>query len=316
MIDRRSFVVALAAGVAAIPVFGAVGAQGYDEPDDLYAALRDQPAEHLQFRGGAIRLVFADGAPGIERSRIRQWVRHAGEAMTAYFGRFPIPLYGLLVIAESGDRVGHATTFGYAGPVTRSRVGTGAGGGAFGGDWVMIHEMLHAALPDLPRRALWLQEGSSTWLEPVIRARAGLLPVTELWRQARLGMARGQTAADDGGLDGTKAWNRLYWGGAIFWLEAEIAIDRASRGRASLRDAIRAISRESGGNSSDWTPEQMMAAGDRATGTKALSLLYPRFAEHRVAVDLDATFADLGVSDGGFDDRAPLAALRRRITGG
>ncbi|MBN9940398.1 hypothetical protein JND29_15055, partial [Listeria monocytogenes] len=85
-------------------------------------ALRGQPGQQLKIGGGTINLVFADGAPGLARAPVLAWVRTAAMALTAYFGRSPVSDYGLLVIVEPGDRVGHATTFGYAGSATRIHV--------------------------------------------------------------------------------------------------------------------------------------------------------------------------------------------------
>jgi predicted metalloprotease with PDZ domain len=132
-------------------------------------------------------------------------------------------------------------------------------------------------------------------------------------------MPTGEPLPGDEGMDGTTAHGRLYWGGATFWLLAEVAIHDQSQGRRSLREALRAVNRASGGNRARWSPEQLMRAGDLATGTQALSTLYARFATSRVETDLPALFRRLGVMvqpDGGvgFDDGAPLAALRRSIT--
>ena len=293
-------------------------AEDYDDPDRVYNALRIQRSTFIQRGGRTIRVVFADGAGGLDRARTLGWVARAATTVHSYFGQLPVTEYGLLVIAENGNSVGHATTFGYAGAITRIRVGTGADNAAFARDWVLVHEMLHTALPDMPRRALWLQEGNATWVEPVARAAVGQLPISEVWRQAVAGMARGEPGPDDGGMDGTTVHDRLYWGGATFWLRAEIAILEQSGRRRTLRDAMRAINRESGGNIADWKPEQMMAAGDRATGTTALSSLYQEFATRPVHTNLAGLFGRLGVvstpSGIAFDDRAPLADIRRRIT--
>ena len=83
---------------------------------------------------------------------------------------------------------------------------------------------------------------------------------------------------------------------------------------------MRAANSASGGNHADWSAEQLMTVGDKATGTAALSKLYASWAHERVDPDLDAMFASLGVSAQGegvaLDDTAALAALRRSITGG
>ena len=291
----------------------------YDNPRAMYEALRLQPAKSLVVAGGNIRLVFADGASGIDRDRVTRWVASCAEAVSTYFGRFPTQHYGLLIVAEEGNRVGRATTYGFGGSATRINVGIEATEQTFSRDWILVHEMVHAALPDLPRRALWLQEGNATWVEPVARAQAKQLSSADVWRQAIAGMPQGVRDSDAGGMDGTQEWGRLYWGGAIFWLLAEIAIYEHSKGRALLRDALRAINRESGGNAVEWTPEKMMATGDAETGQSSLQRLYAEFASRPVSIDLDSIFKRLGVSRAAagsvrFNADAELAELTRRIT--
>jgi hypothetical protein len=318
--DRRAVILGLGgAAVAAASLANAGAAPAYGDPDVMYAALRDKRGQQVKIGGGTINLVFADGAPGLARAPVLSWVRTAATALTAYFGRFPVAEYGLLIIAEPGDRVGHATTFGYAGSATRIHVGVDAGREAFDRDWVLVHEMVHTALPDLPRRALWLQEGNATYVEPIARALIGQLSPAEVWGETIQGMPKGNPHAGDEGMDGTHAWGRLYWGGALFWLMAEISIDRDTRGTRSLRDALRHINQSSGGNTATWSPERLMAAGDEATGTTSLSAIYERFATTPVETDLPRLFQELGITsspDGQvvLDHRAPLARLRERIT--
>jgi hypothetical protein len=164
-----------------------------------------------------------------------------------------------------------------------------------------------------------VQEGSATWIEPIARAQAGDLAVSEVWREAIDGMPKGMPLAGTGGMDGTHEWGRLYWGGAIFWLEAEIAIYRQSGGRFFLCDALRAVNRASGGSSADWSPEEMMTVGDKATGTTALTTLYERFSSRAFDGNLADLFKRLGVAaepSGSirFDQTAELAPLTRLIT--
>ena len=267
----------------------------YDDPDDLYSAFRSQAHTRMDFPEGSIDVVFADGAVGVDRTKVLAWVRRSGIAVTTYFGRFPVRNLGLLIIAEDSAKIGHATTFGYAGSATRIHVGAAADDAAFARDWVLVHEMMHSALPNLPRRALWLQEGNATYVEPIARAQAGQLPVKDVWRQSVAGMPKGIPHPDDGGMDGTEEWGRLYWGGATFWLLAEVAIYQDSKGRSLLRDALRAINRRSGGNTVEWTPEQFMHVGDMATDTTALSELYARFVAKPIDVDLPGFLSQLGI---------------------
>jgi predicted metalloprotease with PDZ domain len=285
----------------------------------MYAAFGAQPHETIRLGGGEIDVTFADGASGLARDRVLDWVRLSAKAMIVYFGRYPVDRYRLLVIAQPTDTVGHATTFGYAGSATRIHVGTAAGDAAFAKDWVLVHEMVHTALPDVPRRALWLQEGNATYIEPIARAQAGQLSLEEVWRQSLVGMPSGEPNGDKSGMDGTDSHRRLYWGGATFWLRAEVDIALQSNGRRMLRDAMRAMNRTSGGNGVTWSPEHLMAVGDEATGNNVLGKLYARFNREPVSTDLSTLFGRLGIIAQPdrtirFDDRAELAELRRRIT--
>jgi len=320
MLQRRHIVLGLgAAALGLTSIAEALATPDMRDPENMYAALRSSTATKLIVGASTINIVFAEAAGRVDREMVLAWVRDAADAVSAYFGRFPIDNYGLLVITEPGAAVGHATTFGYAGAATHISVGLEVSKRAFERDWVLVHEMMHAALPNLPRRALWLQEGNATYVEPIARAIVGQLPALEVWREAIIGMSKGLPQPGEGGLDGTGRWGRLYWGGATFWLLAEIAIYTQSDGRHALRDALRKISRDSGGNTKTWSPEQLMHVGDEASGSRALSTLYAQFAQTAVEVDLAATFHKLGIvsqPDGSvqFETHAPLAGLRDRIT--
>lgn len=120
-IDHRTALLIGLVGVA-VPVAQTLGS-AYDDPADLYAALRHQDAILVPVDDRTIRVVFADGAAGLHRSLALCCICARATALTGYFGRFPVSVYGLLVMAEDGDGGGHATTFGYGGPATRKRVG-------------------------------------------------------------------------------------------------------------------------------------------------------------------------------------------------
>jgi hypothetical protein len=297
----------------------ALGAPGdYANPNAMYAALAQQPHESLKVGEATIDLVFADGAPGLDRARTIAWVLASAKAVSTYFGAFPVKRLGLLVIAVDGARVRSATTYGWAGSAIRIHVGKNADEAAFRRDWVLVHEMTHLALPIVPRRSEWLLEGSATYVEPIARVQAGQLDAATIWRDMKRDMPKGLPASGDRGLDNTPTWGRTYWGGALFFLQADIAIRQQTGNRKGLQDALRAINRESGGNATRWSVDQIVAAGDAATGTDVLRSLYARTKDSPAPVDLDDLFARLGVieRDGRviFDDEAPLAAIRRAIT--
>jgi hypothetical protein len=294
------------------------GADRYSDGESLYAALREQPHTMLSACGGNIAIVFADGAPGLDRVRVMEWIRKSAWAVSTYFGQFPVRQVGLLVIADDGTGISGGTTYGFSHSAIRIHVGRNAKEAAFHDDWILVHEMTHLALPTVPRQSEWLLEGNATYVEPIARAQAGQIDPSVVWRWAVEGMPKGQPQPGDFGLDHTSTWGRTYWGGATFWLEADIGILEATHGALGAQDALRAINRRSGGNTADWTVDQVVAIGDAATKTHVLSSLYATMRGSPAPIDVADLFRRLGVHlrNGAIDysDDAPLAAIRRRIT--
>ena len=99
---------ALAVSVAVGAARAAWPQADYGEADQLYAALAKQPHTRLTIGGGVIDVVFADGADGLNRAQVLDWIRTSATAVTTYFGRFPVSHLGLLVIADNGDKIGSA----------------------------------------------------------------------------------------------------------------------------------------------------------------------------------------------------------------
>jgi hypothetical protein len=309
------FVLGIARGAAPSV---AASSDGYADPDEIYAAIRNQPSTQMAIGGGLIDVVFADGAPDLDRGRVMNWIHESARAVTTYFGRFPVAHVGILVMAGDGAGIGSGATYGFDGSAIRIGVGRAADATVFKDDWVLVHEMTHLALPTVPRRSEWLLEGNATYVEPIARAQAGQLDPTEVWRWSVEGMPKGLPAASDRGLDNTPTWGRTYWGGAIFWLLADVRIRADTHNRLGVSDALRAINRSSGGIGANWSVEKIVAVGDRATGTNELTRLYAEMKSTPVQTDLQDLFINLGVRahDGkiDFDDDAPLANIRRRIT--
>lgn len=282
------------------------------------APSRAAPDAQIAMGGGTIDIVFSDGASGLDRALIQDWIRTSAQAVATYFGRFPVSHVRLVVIAGDGHSVG-GTTFGFrGGSLIRLTVGRGADAAALKRDWVLVHEMTHLALPQLPRSGLWLQEGNATYVEPIARAEAGQMDPAEVWKWTVDEMPSGQPKPGDGGLDSTHDHQRVYWGGAAFWLVADVRIRERTHNRIGVQTALQAINRQSGGNTADWTMDQVMAAGDAATGGTELADLYAQMGKTGTPVDIDALLKQLGVGLQGnrivFDDSAPLAAIRRQIT--
>jgi hypothetical protein len=272
----------------------------------------------LNVPGGVVHVGFAPGELALPREKILDWVKTSGRAVATYYGRFPVKSLKLLLVPVDGPRVRGGTTWGYRGAAIRVLVGRDSNEDALRRDWVMVHEMVHTALPDMEERYNWLSEGLAVYIEPIARVQAGDLSAAEIWLAMMRDMPKGLPQAGDEGLDNTDTWGRRYWGGAMFCLFADIEIRKATGNRVGLQDAMRGVLAAGGSHEVDWSIERILSTADKAVGVHVLTRLHEEWGRKPVAPDLDKLWRDLGlrVEDGklAVDDAAPLAAFRQAIT--
>jgi hypothetical protein len=290
-----------------------------DLPQAPYAAFGDLRRRTIELRSGKIDLAIAGETPAVGDEALEGWVRAAASNVEGYLGRFPMDRAAIFVIVGAGGAIGHATALGNGGASILARVGADTPARALDDDWIMTHEIVHLAMPGLHARHNWMEEGLATYLEPLARARRGVISAEDVWSEWYFDMRQGLPASTDGGLDGTESWGRTYWGGAVFWLLAELEIRKAAGPHRSLRDCLRSVIDAGGNISVRWSAKRFVDSCDAALPAPILGPLYERHAREAVPVDLDALFAELGVrrSQVGveLDDSAPGARIRRAITG-
>jgi hypothetical protein len=272
----------------------------------------------LEVPGGTIHVGFAPGDLVLPRDKILDWVKTSAKAVSTYYGRFPVKSLRLLFVPVDGPRVRGGTTWGYRGAAIRVLLGQTAREDDLRRDWVMVHEMVHTALPDMEERYNWLSEGLAVYIEPIARVQAGDLTAQEIWLAMMRDMPKGLPQAGDQGLDNTDTWGRKYWGGAMFCLTADIEIRKATGNRLGLQDAMRGVLAAGGSHEVDWSIERILATADKAVGVNVLTRLHNEWGRKPVTPDLDQLWRDLGLrnKDGSveFDAGAPLAAIREAIT--
>jgi hypothetical protein len=272
----------------------------------------------LTVGGGKIDVTFR-GEFDVSHADLIAWVRKAAQAVTSYFGKFPVPHATVEIAQGRRGGVSSGRSFGENGAHCRLSVGQHVTLVNLKEDWMLTHEMVHFGFPDVPEAHHWIEEGSATYVEPIARVEIGDLTPQQVWRDMVRDMPQGLPAEGDQGLDNTHTWGRTYWGGAIFCLLADIEIRKRTRNAKGLRDALRAINHSGGTIEAEWPVERAFETGDKATGTKALMDLYHQQGPKPVAVDLDGMWRDLGVKwNAGsvtFEPNAPLAAIRAAICG-
>jgi hypothetical protein len=273
--------------------------------------------EALDVRGSTLCVAMGDPAPK-RREILHAWVERSAHIVAQYYGRFPAALVLLELDDKEGEAVGGGRTTNDGGLVIRVSVGRDASAERLANDWVLVHEMVHLALPEVGRAHNWLAEGLAVYVEGVARAQFGNRDVADVWAEDRRSMPMGLPREGEGGMDQTSTWGRTYWGGALFCLEADVTIREKTHNRLGLQTALRAVLNQTGGYSSERELSNVLRIGDEATGTRVLEDLYEEYRNAPRAPDLDRLWTRLGVPDDPktqpFDDHAPLAPIRMAIT--
>ncbi len=263
--------------------------------------------------------VRTEGTLPVSTEVLKKYVNDAVAAVLKYYGQFPLRETVITVRTKEHGGIGYGHTnyddenncgviyLGLGPETTEAKLDK---------SWMLTHEMMHLAFPNSSQD--WLAEGIATYIEPIGRLRIGKLTQEEFWRDMVDNCPKGQEGVHKG-LNEADSIHRIYWGGAIYCLKADIDIRQQTKNRYGLEDALRAVANQGGNIGSDWTGDQALSIGDKALKIHVLENLYDRLAVKDETVDLKAIWQDLGVKEDGstitFDDTAPLAAVRKAIEG-
>ncbi len=172
---------------------------------------------------GVLRVALLDGISEAGRAELFDWVERTAEAESNYWQGFTSKqaLLGL-VPAASRRGIGYGRTVSGGGATVMVEVGNDVDRRRLFNDWVLVHEWIHTGMPFIRGRGTWFMEGAATYVEPIIRARAGWKSEEEVWREWVDNMPQGVQAFSVGMANASGRQN--YWGGATFMLLADIAI--------------------------------------------------------------------------------------------
>ena len=272
----------------------------------------------LQIGESLICVAMDDAGLKKEQPLLRAWIDRSAHIVADYYGQFPAPLVVIRLRGMDGSGVNGGRTTNDEGLMIQMRVGHETTAETLSADWVLVHEMVHLALPEVGRAHDWLAEGLATYVEGIARAQYGNRAVADVWAEDRNSMPKGLPRAGEGGMDQSPSWGRTYWGGALYCLQADIAVREQTANRVGLQTALRAILKETGGYGFEADIGDVLRIGDAATGTHVMYGLYQQVRATPQTPNLDLIWTLLGVPADPltqpFDDRAPLAAIRIAIT--
>ena len=114
-------------------------------------------------------------------------------------------------------------------------------------------------------------EGAATYIEPILRARAGWLREEDVWREWIAEMPQGAAVFATG--LGSASGRQNYWGGALFMLLADLELRRGSDGAKGLEDCLAGALWDGLDGARRMTLPEYAAACDRAVGGNTVSRL-------------------------------------------
>jgi len=276
----------------------------------------------LRAGDSALRVQVIGPVAAPRRDELQRWLADTARAPLAAFGRFPLPEATVRIeqtSRPSRSPVPWGQTLRRDGVSVLLYVREDASFDELRSDWTAAHELSHLFHPYLGREGRWLAEGLASYYQNVLRARAGLMDERDAWRELDAGFGRGRRETSGVPLSqlGRGGTMRVYWAGAAFWLEADLALRRDHRSDldAVLSKYARCCLRGTG----EVAPSRFVADLDAQSGTAVFTTLYRRYALSTAFPSLEGAYAALGLraSDDElqFSGRPEVARLRRDIMG-
>ncbi len=289
----------------------------------LPACLAATDTRVLQAGGTELRVEIVDVEDPARVAMLHRWIRETASQATTVSGRFPLrTAYVRVQQIDSRNASpvpwGQTRREGQAGVLLYVR--RDADYEALRSDWTAVHEFSHLFHPYLGERGRWLAEGLASYFQNRLRARAGILTQHQAWQRLDAGFRRGAAATAGTPLDtmgrargGTM---RVYWAGAAYWLQADLALHHQGTTLDAVLDGYAHCCLQ---GTASVAPQDFILALDRVSGGDALLSLYRRHANARVFPSLDAAYNELGIRRDAsalrFSGNPDAARLRAAIMG-
>lgn len=245
-----------------------------------------------------LSIVTPPGFSEAQRGQIATWVANAAQVVSLATGRFPVDAAQVIVVPTPGFRFGH----------------TGRSGGAsilfllpsdveladLRADWIAVHEFSHLLHPFVQREDAWLSEGLATYLQEVLRVRAGMLDAHDAWRRLYEGAALGRDAPGDlrsetRRMQHAANYQTVYWAGAAIALMIDVELRTRSQGKVSLDVALTGLSNRPEFMQRPASAQSLLAALDAAVSGQTCHDVAQRYLTGRELPDLRDLYGRLGL---------------------
>jgi len=166
------------------------------------------------------------------KKRIHQWLNHGAKASEALFTTLPQPILYFDVTAHPNAREpvpwGQVNRDGFN--TIKLHVNKDASLITLVNDWTLYHEIAHLYLPFLDDESAWLSEGFASYIQNIAMLKANVHNKATFIKKIKAGLTRGENSTQrhqgrlnkvSSGMWSNRAYMRVYWSGAAFFLSAD-----------------------------------------------------------------------------------------------
>lgn len=151
-------------------------------------------------------------------------------------------------------------------------------------DWTLYHELSHLYHPLFYYQDFWVSEGLATYLQNVIMFNANLISRAEFTHRLWSGLQRGKLqtrhirnklSSVSENMWSLNAQQRVYWSGAAFFIEAEIALNTLPTRQFTMSELLNRYQRCC--RSKNKQAKVFMSELDKISKTAIFSNLYQKY---------------------------------------
>lgn len=183
----------------------------------------------------------------------RPWLERVALVVATIGDGFPVPEVKVVLHPNEGsDPIGSGWIRRNSPPEVHLRISPEASLSELLDDWHAYHEFAHLLLPFPGNRDIWFAEGLASYYQYFLQARAGVIDADEAWRRLVAGFQRGfddpagkgeQLAELSPRMWRLRAFRRVYWSGAAFFLRVDHRLRVATRNEQSLDSTLAAFAK-------------------------------------------------------------------------
>jgi hypothetical protein len=272
-----------------------------------------------------IQLTIMPGFSADQHAAFAAWIARSAAVVSAPAAAFPVNRAQVVIAPSSPSpypiHFGHTGRSGGASVVLF--VPTDISAEALRADWIAIHEFSHLWHPFIRREDAWLSEGLATYLQEVLRARAGLVTPSSVWQRlyagAKLGRETSHSLAEETRrMAFEQNYRRVYWAGAAIALMLDVQLRSDSAGRLSLDVLLSRLRSRPELFMRRLSARELLQILDESTAADAQPACEALASRYLAAnlPDLTALYTELGIDPTTGDasaSPAPLAHVRDAI---